>query len=156
VRNKKIAEKLREFERLCHDRSLSVTLQRRTILETVLGRNDHPAVDQIFEDVRDRIPAVSRTTVYRVLETLVEMQMVQQLSHPGRALRFDGRTDRHHHAVCQCCGRIIDVEDSRCSRLPRLKGELRGFRVDEYSIVFLGTCSDCLKEQSELDSGEGE
>lgn len=156
MHEEQIAEKLREFERLCHGRGLSLTLQWRMILEAVLERDDHPAVDQIFEAVRSRVPAVSHTTVYRVLDTLVEMRMIQRLPHPGRTVRFDGRTDRHHHAVCESCSRIIDVEDPSLNQLPLPTGDLQGFQVDDYSIVFVGTCPDCREKRPKPDPGEAE
>lgn len=156
MREEQIAEKLREFETLCHRQGLSLTLQRRMILEAVLERDDHPAVDQIFEAVRTRVPAVSHTTVYRVLGTLVEMRMIQRLPHPGRTIRFDGRTDRHHHAVCESCSRIIDMEDPSLNELPLPEGDLQGFQIDHYSVVFVGTCPDCRAKRSQSDPGEGE
>ena len=66
-------EKLRQFEALCRSKRLPLTVQRRAIFEAVLERDDHPAADQVFEVVKERIPGVSRTTVYRVLDTLVDL-----------------------------------------------------------------------------------
>jgi len=56
---------LERLERVCRDRGIPVTVQRRVIFTALLERDDHPSVDQIFDDVKGRIPGVSRTTVYR-------------------------------------------------------------------------------------------
>ena len=153
MEEEEIKKRLRELETLFHRQGQPVTLQRRIILETVLRRDDHPTVEQVFQAVRDQVPAVSRTTVYRGLETLVAMRLVQQLSHPRRTVRFDGRTDRHHHAVCVYCNRVIDVEDARFDRLPLPEDDLQGFRIDDYSVLFVGTCPKCREERP--DSGPG-
>ena len=50
---------------LCRERGLAMTVQRRAILEELVGRRDHPSADQIFEAVGERLPGLSRTTVYR-------------------------------------------------------------------------------------------
>ena len=68
-----IAQRLQEFEALCRERGSPLTVQRRDILKAILERDDHPSADQIYETVKDRIPGLSRTTVYRVLDTLVEL-----------------------------------------------------------------------------------
>ena len=58
-----------------------MTVQRRVILSALVDRDDHPTIDQIFADVKQRIPGVSRTTVYRALETLVELGIAKRTKH---------------------------------------------------------------------------
>ena len=74
-----------------------MTVQRRAILETLAGHEDHPTADQVFEGVASRLPGLSRTTVYRVLETLVELGVIHKANHLGSAARYDPNTERHHH-----------------------------------------------------------
>lgn len=69
-----IAARLEEFEEICRQKGLPVTMQRRVILEAILQRGDHSTADQIYEAVQDRIPQLSRTTVYRTMETLLELR----------------------------------------------------------------------------------
>ncbi|HRX84343.1 MAG TPA: transcriptional repressor, partial [Phycisphaerae bacterium] len=59
------------FEQLCRQQGLALTVQRRTILSVLLDSDDHPTADQVYEIVRQRLPGLSRTTVYRVLDTFV-------------------------------------------------------------------------------------
>jgi len=147
VQHKAIGERLREFEALCRQRGLPVTVQRRAILEAVLERNDHPSADQIYEAVQTRIPAISRTTVYRVLETLVELGVVRRVSHPGAMTRYDGRIHRHHHLICVRCSKVIDFESAALDKLPLPKGSPQGFEIEDYSVHFTGTCPECRKEK---------
>ncbi len=141
------ASQLREFEALCRAQGLPLTIQRRTILEAICQRHDHPTADQIFEAVQRRIPDISRTTVYRVLETLVKAGAVGKVCHPGSAARFDPKTHQHHHLVCLECGRIVDLEDVRLDALRVPSVDWRGFDIRAFDIQFRGTCPQCRRRR---------
>lgn len=140
-----LSAKMEEFEQLCRQRGLPLTVQRRAVLEALMHRHDHPTADQIFEDVSARLPGVSRTTVYRVLETLVQIGIASKVCHPGAAARFEVESHRHHHLVCLQCGRMVDLEDPRLDTVPFPDAQARGFELTDYSIQFRGTCSDCAR-----------
>lgn len=142
-------EKLREFEALCRSKGLPLTVQRRAIFDAVLERDDHPTADQVFEVVQERIPGVSRTTVYRVLDTLVELGVVRRVQSTGNAVRFDGKTYRHDHLVCRQCGRMADLETPELNELPLPRGKPLGFQIDDYAVQFIGTCAECRKKRKE-------
>jgi Fur family peroxide stress response transcriptional regulator len=136
------------YERLetaCRREGMPVTVQRRVIFSALLERNDHPTVDQVFAQVKDRIPGVSRTTVYRTLETLANLRLVRRTNHFAASARFDGNMKRHHHLVCTACGKVIDLQDSNTtvSNLPDVRRN--GFTLRDYSIYFEGFCSDCKR-----------
>jgi len=140
-----IAAKLEQLEALCRQRGVPLTIQRRTILEEVAGRDNHPTADMVFEAVQQRLPNVSRTTVYRTLETFVELGLIRRVHQTGTPARFDGRTCRHHHLLCHQCGRMIDLEAAEFDPLP-LPKRPHGFRIDDYMIQVVGVCADCQKK----------
>jgi Fur family peroxide stress response transcriptional regulator len=143
--NERLKEKVAGFEAECRKRGLAVTVQRRTVFEALSARRDHPTADQVYDAVRDRIPGLSRTTVYRVLEALVEAGFVRKVHHAGGVARFDPVTHRHHHLVCEACGRLVDLDDAAVPalRLPEARGS--GFRIKDYSVSFLGLCGACAR-----------
>ncbi len=141
-----IQARLKQFENVCRQKGVPVTMQRRAILEAVLQRDDHPTAEHIYETVRQRIPQLSRTTVYRVLDALAELGLVRRLHHTGTA-RFDGNMIRHHHLVCTQCGTILDMEDEALDQLSLPDQGLQGFAIDDFSIYFTGTCPDCRKQK---------
>jgi Fur family transcriptional regulator, peroxide stress response regulator len=141
-----IQEQLRRFEALCRDQGLPVTVQRRTVLETVLGRDDHPTADQIYEEVVARVAGVSRTTVYRVLDLLVRFGMITKACHPGAMARFDGNTDRHHHLICLRCDRVIDLIDERLDALELPDTSHLNFEITDLRVQLYGVCADCRNE----------
>jgi Fe2+ or Zn2+ uptake regulation protein len=136
-----------QFERICRDRRLPLTVQRRAILQAILGREDHPTADQIFAQIKTHLPDVSRTSVYRILELLVETGMITKICHPGSAARFDPKLRQHHHLVCLSCERIIDVEDPRLDHLPLPKVRAQGFQIQDYHIHFRGLCAQCAQKR---------
>lgn len=131
------------FEDELRRRGLAVTIQRRVVFEELAGRKDHPTSDQIYDALHRRLPGLSRTTIYRVLETLVEAGMARRVHHAGPAARFDPVTDRHHHLVCDHCGELSDLDDHAVPPLPGPGTSRGGFSIRDYSVTFTGLCSRC-------------
>ena len=136
-----------DIEELCRLHALPLTFQRRVILEALSVRSDHPTADQLFDSLRRRIPELSRTTVYRTLETFARVGVARKVCHPGAAARYELNTQRHHHLVCLSCEAIVDLKDTSLDGLPLPSGKF-GFSVADYSIQFRGLCPDCASKPS--------
>lgn len=144
-----ILSRMQQFEAACRAHGLPVTVQRRRIFEALCDRTDHPTPDQVYSAVKDTLPGVSRTTVYRVLDTLVRLGVLTKACSPTATTRVDPRTARHHHLVCQCCDRLVDVEDAAVDHRVRLPDARRqGFTIADYSIYFTGVCAACQEEST--------
>ena len=148
-RSPELAEQLRAFEERCRQSGFPLTVQRRVILECVLQRYDHPTADQVHEAVRARVPEISRTTVYRILEALVQMGAIRRAHHLGPASRFDANTGHHHHLVCMRCNSVVDFEDPRLDQLPVPDDARTSFKVVDYSVHYAGLCSACQEAERE-------
>jgi len=131
------------LEVACRNNDLPLTIQRRVILQALVDRDDHPTADQILQQVRKRLPEVSRTTVYRVLDTLVDLGLAVKICSPGKGARFDPKTARHHHLVCVQCEKVMDLEAPTLNSLPLPDTTRRAFDIHDYSIHFRGLCADC-------------
>jgi len=135
-----LAEMLRE-------RGLRLTPQRQLILQAVheLG---HATPEQVHNHVRERVAGVNITTVYRTLELLEELRLVNHthLSH-GSPTYHPAGEDQHVHLVCRHCGSSSEVDPSVMQPVTdRLRDE-KGFRVDVGHVSLFGECGDC-KDQS--------
>jgi len=144
----KVETKLQSLASVCRAHGLALTVQRRVILENLAGRTDHPTADQIYSAIKDRLPGISRTTVYRVLEAFVDLGIIQRISNPGATARFDADTKRHHHLVCLRCQKVSDLMSSALNNLPIPSPDETAFHLTDYSITFTGTCLDCHAELS--------
>lgn len=122
---------------------LPFTVQRQTIYDVLRRRVDHPTADALFEAVQRVLPRVSRTTVYRTLDTFVEAGLCTRVSHPGPSARYDPKTHRHHHLVCERCGAVVDLEPDEVRGGSRLRLADPAIRVSDYSVQFTGRCADC-------------
>ena len=142
-------ERFEFFATRCREEGLPLTPQRRVILEALLERGGHPTADEIHQEVVARLPDVSRTTVYRTLEKLVAMGIVTRLSHPGRAVRFDPRAERHHHLTCLRCDAVVDFDDAALDGLALPDTSATGFTVTDYTVELRGLCPRCREEEPE-------
>ena len=136
-------DRLAGFEAECRRRGLALTIQRRAVYEELIGRRDHPTADQVYDALHARLPGLSRTTVYRVLETLVEQGFARKVHHTGAVARFDPTTVRHHHLVCDGCARLVDLDDHAVAGVRLPDPGRTGFEIRDYSISFTGLCKNC-------------
>jgi Fur family peroxide stress response transcriptional regulator len=141
------AQRLEQYRRLCREHGLSFTAQRRAILEAVLERDSHPRADEVYEVLSRRRPRVSRATVFRTLEGLARLGIIAKASHPGSSVRYDGRTDLHHHLVCTRCDRVIDFEDVRLDAVKLPDTRRFGFVVSDFQVQLRGTCRECREQE---------
>ena len=135
--------KLSKLLRACKSKGLSLTIQRRRIFETLLSRKDHPSADDLYHDIRAQLPGISRTTIYRVLETFVKLGVVSKVSHPGVSVRFDPIPEGHNHLVCLRCEKISDAHHSNIKSLRIPKLSQNGFKIEDCAVYFRGVCADC-------------
>jgi len=143
-RTHKISDcKQRELESICRKHGLALTIQRRAILEALISRGDHPTADQVYEAVSSRMKGVSRTTVYRVLDTFVSIGIAKKVSNPLSKARFDADTTRHHHLTCMRCNRVLDLFDANLNNLQLPSGIDDEFKIMDYSVTFTGLCATC-------------
>lgn len=146
--------KNQELVAACRINGLPVTPQRKAVLEALAGRDDHPSADELYEQARKQLRGLSRTTVYRVLDTLVKIGVVHKLSTQEARSRFDADTRRHPHVLCVGCGKLHDLDGVSMDEILPSLPQPKDFRLLDYSIQFTGLCADCqtrTEEASTLD-----
>lgn len=136
---------LHELQRRCAAFGVPLTAQRRVVMEVLAPRLDHPTVEQIHAAVEERLPGVSKATVYRNLETLSRLGLVRTIAHPGSAARFDPNLAPHHHFICDACGAVHDLGNERVrggdglAFLPSVDGHVG----HDVTVTVRGTCASC-------------
>jgi Fur family peroxide stress response transcriptional regulator len=124
------------------EKGLKVTPQRVSILEAVYRLQNHPTVDQILAHIHSSNPNIATGTVYKVLETLVEKQLIRKVKTDRDIMRYDGITEPHHHLYCSDSDLIEDYEDHDLDELLAnyfdAKG-IEGFRIEEVVLQIRGT-----------------
>lgn len=140
-------QRLREF--LLH-RGLRMTRARATILEAVLDSHDHFDVDNLYLRLRSRARSVSRATIYRTLNLLVETGLVDRARFGSDAFSYEQMHGREHHdhMVCNACGQVIEFVSSEIERLQDAACEEHDFLPQSHRLTIFGLCSACIKSDS--------
>ena len=132
---------------------MQVTAQRLATMRAVAA-HPHATADELTDDVRSVIGAISRQAVYDTLAALVDKRLVRRIQPPGSAARYEDRVgDNHHHLICRACGTVIDV-DCAVGAAPCLSvSDAHGFSIDEAEVIYWGHCPPC--QQPALASSAG-
>jgi Fur family peroxide stress response transcriptional regulator len=138
--------RLEEFRRRCWEQGVPLTMQRRVVLQSVLELSSHPTADDIYSSPKVRSAGVSRATVYRTLENLVQLGAIIKVGHAGNANRYDGRIELHHHLVCLRCNTVIDIANSGLDAVPIPDTSALGFVVKDFRVQLCGLCRHCQTE----------
>ena len=121
---------------------------RTAVVEALARHNCAVTALELDDELRRRRPPVGRASVYRALEQLEELGLVQRIEVcRGTAgyERIDPHGPHHHHAICRDCGRMVPFEDPT---LERAIGELSkslSFDVTEHDVVLRGHCERCAR-----------
>ena len=110
-----------------------VTRQRLAVYTFLHGSASHPTVDDIYTGVKAILPRVSVATVYKSVESLVDVGLVKPIHLGSAATRFDATTEEHGHFRCITCKRIVDV---RMDRVPAARDGLDHCKIIGSAVEF--------------------
>jgi Fur family peroxide stress response transcriptional regulator len=120
---------------------LRCTPQRYAVMAFLLDHNRHSTAAEIFEAVNRVDPRCSRATTYNNLRDLMQAGLVREVAVEGRGARFEAKGMRHHHFICDRCGK---VEDINWYDVPRpAVGSIGKRIVRECELIFRGLCAKC-------------
>ena len=130
-----------EIKKSLEGSGLRCTPQRYAVMAFLMEHTGHPTAAEIFESVNRADPRCSRATAYNNLRDLVQAGLVREVAVEGRAARFDAKGVRHHHFVCDRCGKVEDLE---WYDVPQPRPGSLGKRIlRECELIFRGLCAKC-------------
>jgi Fur family transcriptional regulator, ferric uptake regulator len=125
-------------------RGARVTTARRAVLAELVRRGSaHPSAEQIAARLRRSRPEVHLSTVYRTLDVLEELGLVARAGITDGVTTYHLAADRHHHAVCQVCGTVIELPESALSAVVARLRRDHGFAADPHHLTIPGVCARC-------------
>jgi len=125
-----------------------MTRQRKVILDHLRTVTSHPTAEDVYHQVRHRVPRISLATVYRNLVFLSETGMIRKLDLAGEPMRFDGETANHYHVRCLRCGKVEDLPIEPFDIVERTCAQASNYQIVSHRLEFLGLCPQC-KQHSE-------
>ena len=143
----KRAEKF--FVQYLRDNNLKVTKERLMLLEELFNSTGHLDADSLLFQLRNQGKRVSRATIYRTLDLLVQCGLARK-SRLGREHYVYERVTpgkRHDHMVCTGCGRIIEFYDADLDERQRQVCLEHNFRPSFYSLQIQGLCAECQRNE---------
>jgi Fur family ferric uptake transcriptional regulator len=125
-------------------RGLRWTPQRRLLLGVLSEANGHITAAELIERCREADPQTIPSTVYRTLDVLEELGLVQHGHGAEGREEFHVLPDREHgHLHCRECGSSWEIEASQADSLVKALSAERGFAVDLTHLTVVGVCADC-------------
>ena len=121
-----------------------LTKQRAAVLRA-LSDGAHLSAETILDRVRSEMPGVSLGTIYRTLDILREIGLVQLFSFGGSAARYEAALEKHHHLLCSECRALTNVNADGLERIARQIAADEGYSDIDYSLTIVGQCADCAK-----------
>jgi Fur family ferric uptake transcriptional regulator len=157
-RDKSISEQIFHIKNQLVEKGYKLTQQREVTVRVLLEHEkDHFSAEEVFLLVKEQFPEIGLATVYRTLELLSDLQVVEKINFGDGAARFDLRsTDgshHHHHLICTECGKVEEIMEDGLLRLEQQIERQYGFAVTDHRLDFQGVCKECrqkhvLKEQA--------
>jgi len=120
-----------------------LTSQKKIILDYLKSVKTHPTAEQVYHEVQKKLPRISQATVYRILNSFKDKDLLRIIPVKGTA-HFDADISLHAHFICEQCNNVYDVSGI-CSKCNFLKSKkLKVGKVNSYKIYFYGKCKKCL------------
>ncbi len=130
-------------------KGLRLTSQRRTLLEIIESSKEHLDAASLLKLALERDAGIDRATVYRTLDLLKKVRLVDELDLMhlnGEKHYYEARGDRDHiHLACFKCGKIEEFGSSLFERLKQEIARERGFNISVVRMEVGGRCNNCVQ-----------
>ncbi len=136
-------ETLSRLERLCIDKGLKMTEQRRIIARVLSDASDHPDVEMLYRRATSLDPRISIATVYRTVRLLEEANILERHDFGDGRARYEELPEEHHdHLIDVDSGAVIEFQNSDIEDLQRKIAETLGYRLVDHRLELYGVRLD--------------
>lgn len=128
-------------------KGFKVTPQRLAVYRALAASKEHPSAEMIFSELKETFPTMSLATVYKTVDVLAEIGLVQKLNVGEDSFRYDAWVEDHSHIRCTSCGRVDDLTDFDAAPILESAGIGTDYRITGQQFYFYGVCKECQKKQ---------
>lgn len=141
-------QRIDRIKKQLHSKSYKLTPQREATLRVLLEQNEeHLSAEEVFLLVKDKAPEIGLATVYRTLELLSELKVIDKINFGDGVSRYDIRREGaehfHHHLVCIECGSVEQIVDDLLGEVEEIIETDWEFKVNDHRLTFHGICKNC-------------
>jgi Fur family ferric uptake transcriptional regulator len=141
-------ERIEKIKQQLQSQAYKLTHQREATVRVLLeNEEDHLSAEDVFMLVKDKAPEIGLATVYRTLELLSELHVVEKINFGDGVARYDLRNDNthhhHHHLICVQCGAMDEIMEDWLGPLEERVEEQYNFTVVDHRLDFQGICFRC-------------
>ncbi len=127
------------IEKLCNEKGLKMTEQRRTIARVLSDSSDHPDVEQVYRRATKMDPRISIATVYRTVKLFEEANILTRHDFgDGRARYEEAPAEHHDHLIDMNSGQVIEFVDEEIERLQEAIAKRLGYRLIDHRLELYG------------------
>lgn len=136
------------------ERDYKLTPQRQIVLQVFIDNRDkHLSAEDVHNIVRQQSNDIGLATVYRTLELLSELDVLQKMDFGDGRSRYEinetSTPHHHHHLICLSCGTVIEFEDDLMDELETLIAKNSNFTIVDHQVKFYGYCQECRKKRED-------
>lgn len=124
---------------------LDLTKGRQAVLRVIRESDKHLTANEVFEDARLLLSRISFATVYNSLRYLKTERLIGEIRFGSDATLYDRNLTRHDHALCNECGKLVDLDLPIPEALIAEGAERSKFVVESIEMTLRGLCPDCSK-----------
>ena len=125
--------------------SLELTKQRQTVLRVIRESEKHLSANEVFDNARSLLPSISFATVYNSLRYLKQEGLIGEIRFGTDANLYDRKLTRHDHAICNDCGKLVDLEMPLPDGLLEEAADRSKFKPESLEFTLRGLCPECSK-----------
>ncbi len=127
---------------------LRITSQRALIMGVIRQGRGHLDADEVYRQAREKQPRLSLSTVYRTLQTLKKLGLVEEVHFDEEHHHYEMKpSTEHHHLVCLGCGRVVEFKYPLARLVKRNVAEAKDFEITGSEVRMTGYCSTCRKNR---------
>ncbi|HEC25463.1 MAG TPA: transcriptional repressor [bacterium] len=127
---------------ILRSKGFKVTPQRIALIDTT-SKAGHASVEQIYKSMKDGFPAISLTTIYKIIGIFLHNEIIKEIHIAGKKKIYEIKKSPHAHHVCAVCGRISDIYIDTKDLVGQIKS--KGYETTSPAIYCYGICPDCRK-----------
>jgi Fur family peroxide stress response transcriptional regulator len=132
------------YAKILSEKGLKASHQRIMVLDYLDSHRCHPTADMILSALKQDMPTLSKSTVYKTLNAFVDANLLREITIEDNEIRYEYNLMDHGHFKCESCGQVYDFTID--FGLLKTK-DLDGFQINDRNIYFKGVCKSCLDNE---------